>query len=298
MGFSSWWKQEPPQKKRAPRHRIAGMVAYYWDGGAPKEHPVRDISLTGAFVCATERWYLGTILTMTLQQQTVEDETVVTKPFISVPCKIVRQDPDGGVGVRFMFPGNEERKAVEKFIKDAMRNPHSKPDDRAAEGQALVEFALIVPLVFLLIINAVNFGGFLYDLITVANAARAGAQYAALGASSVQTPPEATFTQVQTLVQKETSSLANASSTNPSVTVCVNNNGTQTVLSSSPATACTTAPTDPEIAVGTTPYTTVAVDVTYTYSPFIPLFDFPSLGIHATIPTTTIHRQAIMRVLN
>jgi Flp pilus assembly protein TadG len=273
------------------------MVAYYWDGGAPKEHPVRDISLTGAFVCAAEQWYLGTILTMTLQQRS-EENTVPTESFISVPCKVVRQDPDGGVGVRFMFTGNEQRKALERFIKDIVGKPHSKPNGRAAEGQALVEFALIVPLVFLLIINAVNFGGFLYDLITVANAARAGVQYAALGVSSVQTPPQATASQVLQLVQKETSSLANASTTNPSVSVCVNNNGTQTVLSSSPATACTTAPTDPEFVTGTVPYTSVAVDVTYTYSPFIPLFDFPSLGIHATIPTTTIHRRTIMRVLN
>jgi Flp pilus assembly protein TadG len=167
-----------------------------------------------------------------------------------------------------------------------------------AQGQALVEFALMVPLVFLLIVNVVNFGGFLYDVVTVANAARAGAQYAALGVSSVQTPPEATSAQVLSLVQRETSSLANASSTNPSVTVCVNNNGTQTVLNSSPVAACTTAPTDPEFVTGTVPFTSVAVDVTYTYSPFIPLFDFPNLSIHATLPTTTIHRRTIMRVLN
>lgn len=179
-----------------------------------------------------------------------------------------------------------------------MAKPHSKRNGRESEGQALVEFAFIVPLVFLLIVNTVNFGGFLYDAITVSNAARAGAQYAALGVSSVQYPPLATFSQVQAVVQTETSSLANYSSTNPVVTVCVNNNGTQSVLSSSPAVACTTAPTDPEFATGTVPFTCVAVDVTYTYSPFIPLFDFPSLGIHATIPTTTIHRRAIMRVLN
>jgi Flp pilus assembly protein TadG len=192
----------------------------------------------------------------------------------------------------------KDRKAVEKFMRNIIVPPHAVTKRVGTRGQALVEFALMVPLLFLLIVNAVNFGGFLYDLITVSNAARAGAQYAALGTSSVQNPPEATFTQVQTLVQNETSSLANASGSNPSVSVCMNNNGTATVLSSSPATACSTAPQDPEVAVGTTTFTSVAVDVTYTYSPFIPLFDFPNLGIHATIPTTTIHRQAIMRVLN
>ena len=45
-------------------------------------------------------------------------------------------------------------------------------------GHSLIEFALILPLLFLLIVNVVNFGSFLYAAITVANAARAGAEYA------------------------------------------------------------------------------------------------------------------------
>jgi hypothetical protein len=39
------------------------------------------------------------------------------------------------------------------------------------------------------------------------------------------------------------------------------------------------------------------VDVTYTYQPLISLWSFPGLGIQATIPSTTIHRQAVMRML-
>src|SRR5689334_20712158 len=37
-------------------------------------------------------------------------------------------------------------------------------------GASLVELALILPLLFLLIVNAVNFGAFLHAVITVANA--------------------------------------------------------------------------------------------------------------------------------
>src|SRR4051794_26574796 len=44
-------------------------------------------------------------------------------------------------------------------------------------GQSLVECALVIPLLLLLIVNVVNFGAFLYAWITVANAARTGAQY-------------------------------------------------------------------------------------------------------------------------
>ena len=44
-------------------------------------------------------------------------------------------------------------------------------------------------------------------------------------------------------------------------------------------------------------YTLATVDVTYTYKPLIPLFSFPKLGISATLPATTIHRKAVMRML-
>ncbi len=120
MEFLSWWEQKPSQKKRAERYTIPGLVAHYWDGGAPKERPVSDISFTGAYLGATERWYVGTILTITLQQQARENGTALAAPFVSVLCKVVRQDSDGGVGVRFMMQGNEERKALKRFIRDIL----------------------------------------------------------------------------------------------------------------------------------------------------------------------------------
>ena len=52
---------------------------------------------------------------------------------------------------------------------------------RSAGGQALVESALVLPLLFLLVINVVNFGGMLYAWITVSNAARTGADYMVRG---------------------------------------------------------------------------------------------------------------------
>src|SRR5207247_8711258 len=55
----------------------------------------------------------------------------------------------------------------------------------AAGGQALIEFALILPLLLVLIVNVVNFGAFFFAWITVANAARSGAQYMCLGGASV-----------------------------------------------------------------------------------------------------------------
>jgi Flp pilus assembly protein TadG len=146
---------------------------------------------------------------------------------------------------------------------------------------------LIVPLLFLLLINAVNFGSFLFGWITIANAARAGAEYWVLGSAAVTTPTAATAGQVTTLVTNDISSLPDRSSL--VVRACKNNNSVVT---------CTGAgsqgpPADPEPST----YISTSVDVTYTYQPPIPLWSFAGLGIYATLPPTTIHRQAVMRML-
>jgi Flp pilus assembly protein TadG len=156
---------------------------------------------------------------------------------------------------------------------------------RQDRGQALIEFILILPMIFLLIVNLVNFGGFFYSFITVANAARAGANYAVLGFFSVGTPSTPTGPQITAVVRQDLSSLPN--STAATINVCKNNGVTVKVLSGS----CTSIPSDPESAS----YVLTSVDVTYTYSPFIPLFSFPGLGVYLTLPPTTLYQRVAMR---
>ena len=163
----------------------------------------------------------------------------------------------------------------------------------SCRGQSLVELALILPLVLLLIVNAINFGAFLYAVITVANAARTGADYMVQAGASVggAVAPDPTL-QVIPLVRADCGSLPNKAVGALTVRVCTNNssNGTTVVTCSD---GSTTAPADPE------PNTYVAgtVDVTYTYQPLIALWDFPGLHIHATLPTSTIHRQSVTRMI-
>jgi Flp pilus assembly protein TadG len=181
------------------------------------------------------------------------------------------------------------------------RSPRAFGGLVASDGQALVEYAFMVPFLFLLIMNLVNFGGFIYDWVTVSNAARAGAQYAAMGAAYASYPIPATLAGIQTVVQNETAALPGASSSNPAVTVCQNNNGTTTNWGGGTCPAGTVPPQDPETitgGVGAVTYTSLAVDVDYTYTPFIPSgFTLFGLGI-APAPSTVIHRRAVMRVLN
>jgi Flp pilus assembly protein TadG len=52
---------------------------------------------------------------------------------------------------------------------------------RSESGSALLELAVISPLLLLLVIGVVDYGRAFYTSITVANAARAGAEYGAQG---------------------------------------------------------------------------------------------------------------------
>jgi len=154
------------------------------------------------------------------------------------------------------------------------------------QGQALIEYILVLPMVFLLLVNVVNFGGFFYAFITVANASRAAADFAIMGGASVASGHIALpgSSQITTLITTEIASLPN----NPSLSVSVCQSGGTTT----PTGACTSL-ADPESAS----YVLTSIDVTYTYRPFIPLFSFPNLHINATLPATTIHRGAVMRVM-
>jgi hypothetical protein len=56
-----------------------------------------------------------------------------------------------------------------------MTTPRSK---RCGRGQALVEFALVAPLFFLLLFAIIDFGRYVYYVQVLNNAAREGARYA------------------------------------------------------------------------------------------------------------------------
>jgi len=161
-------------------------------------------------------------------------------------------------------------------------------------GQSLVECALVLPLLILLIVNVVNFGAFFYAGISVANAARTGAQYFTTGGVTVSgiTPPAVAA--VQNLVTAELGSLPNKTS----IQVCLSRSNVVAVSCNQgaiPAGAPPAADT-PEGSPAVT-YVIGAVDVAYTYQPVVPLWDLPGMNIHATIPPTTVHRQVRMRVL-
>jgi Flp pilus assembly protein TadG len=285
--MKGWLAAEQEEPRRAPRIIHPEILVYYWDGSAPEGRRIHDISQSGAYICTPERWYPGTIIRLLLQGSPTalrEDGATVPTASISIPARVVRHGSDG-VGVEFVFRNRREEESFRTFLAAIPSQPAESARFQGTshrKGQALVEFALMIPLVFLLAVNAVNFGGFLFAWITVANAARAGAEYMSMSSASPGAPAPATLSQITTLVTNDVSSLLNRSSI--AVAICTNN--------TTAANGCTTL-VDPEAPA----YTLATVDVTYTYKPFIPLFSFPQVGISATLPASTIHRKAVVRML-
>jgi len=116
-----WWSPDP---RKAPREQAPGLAAYYWTGGAPQAHSIRDISSTGLYVVTEERWYPGTLILMTLQ--TGEGAEQSTERALSVHSRAVRWGADG-VGLQFILNddaihnnGSEpgvDRKELDRFLK-------------------------------------------------------------------------------------------------------------------------------------------------------------------------------------
>jgi Flp pilus assembly protein TadG len=60
----------------------------------------------------------------------------------------------------------------------------SYPHPHRPNGTAVVEFALVLPLLLLLVFGTINFGALMYDQSVITNAAREGARWAAVHSSA------------------------------------------------------------------------------------------------------------------
>jgi hypothetical protein len=101
MSIRNWWgRWWSPDPRRAEREVIPGLTAYYWNGAAPEGHSVRNISATGLYLITEERWFPGTLITMTLQYAGCENGQ--RECAVSVACK-AKWWGDSGVGLEFVL---------------------------------------------------------------------------------------------------------------------------------------------------------------------------------------------------
>ena len=85
---------------------------------------------------------------------------------------------------------------------------------RSGRGQSLAEFALILPVLMIIVLGTVDLGRVFFAYISVTNAARNGAQYAASDSENV-----ADVTGIRDAALADTGQLLNTSAANPDVAI-------------------------------------------------------------------------------
>lgn len=113
--FTQWLRQSD-ERRRSPRHGEPDLVAYGGLLASPCE--ICNISSTGVYVRTPERWYPGTRIQLTLDRTQI-DKHMHGPESIRVYCDVVWSDRDG-VGLRFISPGDHDRKTLTLFIADVI----------------------------------------------------------------------------------------------------------------------------------------------------------------------------------
>ncbi len=153
--FRGWlerwiFRRAPDQQKREP---ATGLVAFFWTGGRPEAHEIRDINSSGIYVKTLERWYIGTVIRLTLSMATGEDS--VQMPSICVHAEAIHWGNDG-VDLRFVVPedpkkllGRQQaadganRNQLELFLAMWRRlRPQQSQTNRGCEATALASSGL------------------------------------------------------------------------------------------------------------------------------------------------------------
>ena len=114
------------EQRKAARLPAPELAAFFWTGGAPIQHGIRDISSTGLYLLTDERWYLGTVIVITLQRS--DEAEGSPERSVAVQSKAVRWGEDG-VGLEFVLPETKggkrnhnnlemgaDRKTLDKFL--------------------------------------------------------------------------------------------------------------------------------------------------------------------------------------
>ena len=144
------------------------------------------------------------------------------------------------------------------------------------KGQALVELALVTPLLLALVLGVIELGRYAYTAILVGNAAHAGATYGAQGLAYCAPPRRG----IDTAAKADFGSDGNLSVS--STVSCGCDNGL-TVVAAPDCSAASVATCDPS------EHWVVTVSVA-TSAPFQPLFKYPLTG------PVTVTGKATMRV--
>ena len=187
--------------------------------------------------------------------------------------------------------------------------------NRSTSGQSLVETALVLPVLLMLLFNAVNFGYFFLIAVNLAAAPRSGVAYSIQGnASAVASSmpaagPSTTTTSVSYLTYQDMTGAIYSPSNTP-VRVCSAILGLNSAGNVSQTAKCASyggtytfpsVASDPE----SPDFVLNQVDVAYSFSPLISGTMFNIFTLASPVCTSsggtvtcTFHRQVAMRAMN
>lgn len=193
---------------------------------------------------------------------------------------------------------------------------------RSSSGQALLETALVMPLLLTIVLNAVNFGYFFLMALNITSSARSSGLYSIMGAATpaaTALPPAGSSTStnsVSYLAYQDITGAVYSPSTNAGVQVCSPSVGVNNAGGTNQTSKCSTfgsvgsfpAPdSDPELNSGNTAtaFLLNRVDVAYQFRPPIPLMPFnivvlasPACTSSGGTVTCTFYRHTEMRAMN
>ena len=113
--------QEFKQRRQESR-MVIRLVVLYSNGGAPRPHPVKNVTRAGAYIITEDRWYPGTIVNMVFQYDPhyLRVARIAGDPGASIRmrARLARTGEDG-VGVEFVYLNRQERRHFEKFLAGA-----------------------------------------------------------------------------------------------------------------------------------------------------------------------------------
>ena len=116
--MKNWFEELMAGNQRRPQRYVAPrLVAYFFDGGTPTAHCIRDVSSSGMYLLTTQRWYPGTLVTITLQR--TEKDQAGVKQSITVQARVMRSAEDG-VGLRFVVPKTAEGRRIQQYVADGV----------------------------------------------------------------------------------------------------------------------------------------------------------------------------------
>ena len=108
------WLVRLSQRSQVSRVWIGDLSAIYWEGSPDSDHPVREITLNGAYIETATTWPSGTMILISLRYRpfTANPE----RSFANFWVEVTRSEPNG-LWVSFVFSSASERRQFRRFLR-------------------------------------------------------------------------------------------------------------------------------------------------------------------------------------